>query len=486
MPEVSARLQRRRPNVLWFTSDQQRFDTIGALGNPHVKTANLDRMVAEGVAFTHAFCQSPVCTPSRASFLTGLFASTIRANRNGNARFSNAAPLVTKLFADAGYVCGNVGKLHLASAADGREARVDDGYSTFDYSLAPRAHGGYDYVDWIAGKGQAISQLAEDPDGFPVELHQSTWCAERACDFIVRNADRPWLLTVNPFDPHPPFDPPRVWREKFDWRAMPGPHYRDTDLAQQAALAPADFQTRARPPHEVPRDDTTPKVYATGAALGLHEDVRKLQAAYYAMIGLLDAQFGRILDRLSELGLADDTLVIFTSDHGEMLGDHGLLLKGARFYEGLVRVPLLVRYPAAMRAGLRSDALVQLTDIVPTLLDLCAVAQPARLEGRSLLPIARGEADPHCHRAFVRAEYFDALKLPAGTNATMYRTRAHKIVAYHGHDFGELYDLAKDPWEFENLWHLPEHRLAKLELLQASFDASISVLDRGPPRTTNW
>lgn len=473
------------PNILWFTSDQQRFDTIGALGNPHVKTPNLDRLVADGVSFTHAFCQSPVCTPSRSSFLTGLFPSTIRANRNGNAAFSGAAPLMTRLFADSGYVCGNVGKLHLAAAAGGREARTDDGYTTFDYSLAPRAHGGYDYADWLAAKGYSIGELAEDPDGIPPDLHQSTWCAERACEFISRSAGRPWLLTVNPFDPHPPFDPPRAWRERFDWRAMPGPHYRDSDLAQQAALARADFQTRARPPHEVPREGATPKVYATGAALGLHEDVRKLQAAYYAMIGLLDEQFGRILDHLTALGLADDTLVVYTSDHGEMLGDHGLLLKGARFYEGLVRVPLILRLPGAA-AGLRSDALVQLTDIAPTLLDLCGVGRPSRLEGRSLLPIARGEADPRRHRDFVRAEYFDALELPAGTHATMYRTERRKLVVYHGRPFGELYDLTNDPWEFGNLWDDPARLSEKLALIHASFDASIAALDTGPARASNW
>jgi arylsulfatase A-like enzyme len=473
-------------NVLWFTTDQQRFDTIASLGNGFVFTPNIDRLASDGVAFTHAFCQSPICTPSRSSFLTGLMPSTIRANRNGNARFSGVAPLVSKMFADAGYVCGNIGKLHLAAAADGPEHRVDDGYTTFEYSLAPREHGGYDYAAWVRAKGEDIGTLANRADGVPTHLHQPTWCAERACEFISRNSDARWFLTVNPFDPHPPFDPPREWREKFDWRAMPGPHFRDSDMAQQSALGRIDFQTRPRPPAEVSANADAPKVYTTGAALGLHEDVRRLQAAYYAMIALVDDQFGRILEHLARLGQDRDTLVIFTSDHGEMLGDHGRLLKGARFYEGLVRVPLIMRLPGRFEAGLRSDALVQLTDIVPTLLETASLPPPPRLEGKSLVPIASGGAPAHRHRDFVRAEYFDALKLPAGSSATMFRTRSHKLVVYHDEDLGELYDLTSDPWEFDNLWDRPDFQVLKADLILRSFNASVAALDKGPPRASRW
>src|SRR5262245_1901054 len=134
----------RPPNILWYCADQQRFDTIGALGNPHVRTPNFDRLAAEGVAFTHAYCQSPICTPSRASFLTGRYPSGVRVNTNGNTHFPRDETLVTRLLADAGYMCGLIGKLHLAGACYGREARVDDGYSFFRYSHAPRP-------DWPKG-----------------------------------------------------------------------------------------------------------------------------------------------------------------------------------------------------------------------------------------------------------------------------------------------------------------------------------------------
>ena len=126
-----------QPNILWFCTDQQRFDTIHALNNPHIHTPNLDRLCAEGTAFTHAHCQNPICTPSRSSFMTGMYPSSIRACTNGNEFFSNDAPLVTRLLANAGYTCGLSGKLHVASAWRGEENRVEDGYSFFKYSHSP-------------------------------------------------------------------------------------------------------------------------------------------------------------------------------------------------------------------------------------------------------------------------------------------------------------------------------------------------------------
>lgn len=474
-----------RPNILWFTTDQQRFDTIGALGNPYVATPVMDGLVSEGAAFTHAFCQSPICTPSRSSFLTGMYPSTIRANRNGNAEFTTSAPLVTRLFADDGYICGNVGKLHLANASQGIEQRADDGYTVFDYSLAPRPHGGYAYADWVRGKGCDLAELVASADGVPAELHQTTWCAERSIDFLTAHRDRQFMLTVNPFDPHPPFDAPLSYREQFDPETMPGPHYRESDLTAQAALEAVDFQTKARPPA---RDDSaeTPARYSNGSALGLHEDMRRLQADYYAMIKQVDDQLGRVLDHLDALGLTDKTLVIFTSDHGEMLGDHGLLLKGARFYEGLVRVPLIFKGPGLVADRPRSPALVELTDIAPTLLDLAGLAVPEAMQGLSLAPILRGEADPSHHRDFVRCEYFDAVDLPDATAATMFRTERYKLVRYHNHGLGELFDLTFDPWEHDNLWTSPEYRDVKLDLLERSFDASTMAMDTGPKRVAPW
>jgi len=478
-----------QPNILWICTDQQRYDTIGALGNSYVSTPNIDRLVAEGVTFTHAYCQSPICTPSRAGFLTGQYPSTVHINGNGLATFPDHPPLVTRLLADGGYDCGLIGKLHLASAYQRIEQRVDDGYRYWQYSHAPRDDWpqGHDYADWVRAKGYVLGELTKDPAGVPAELHQTTWCAEKTIEFIREEREGPWLASVNIYDPHPPFNPPQAYRDLFDPAQMPGPHFRESDLAQQAKLAAVDFQSKGRTPDNL--DIKSPVLPASplnpdwlGHESAGKRDAWTLQAAYYAMIKLIDDQLGRILGALEESGQRDNTVIIFTSDHGEMLGDHGLIQKGCRFYEGLVRVPLIWSWPGHFEAGLRSDALVELTDKAPTLLALAGQTPPAHMQGRSLLPILTGEAAPDQHRDFVRSEYYDALGLADGSFATMVRDRRYKLVVYHGHGLGELYDLQADPHEFTDLWDDPAHQAIKLDLMQRSFDASMLAMDRGPQR----
>ncbi|MCL4861208.1 MAG: sulfatase-like hydrolase/transferase [Caldilineaceae bacterium] len=475
-----------QPNILWICTDQQRYDTIAALGNPHVSTPNIDRLAAEGVAFTHAYCQSPICTPSRASFLTGMHPSAVHVNGNGNDTFPDQPPLVTRRLADVGYACGLIGKLHLASAHQRIEPRVDDGYQYWQYSHAPRDDWptGHDYADWVRSQRHSLKALIQDPAGVPAELHQTTWCAEKTIDFIRQPHPGPWLASVNIYDPHPPFNPPQAYRGLFDPAQMPGPLFRASDLDQQQRLAAIDFQSQARHPDALDiKNPVLPQ--PPGMEQDDHtnaRDARTLQAAYYAMIKLIDDQVGRIVQALEESGQRNNTVIIFTSDHGEMLGDHGLIQKGCRFYEGLVRVPLIWSWPGRFRQGLRSDALVALLDIAPTLLDLAGQPIPERMQGRSLLPILTGQTDPDQHHDYVRCEYYDALALPDSSFATMYRDQQHKLVVYHGHGLGELYDLHADPGEFTNLWDDPAHQPLKLALLQRSFDASMLAMDRGPRR----
>jgi choline-sulfatase len=460
-----------RPNILWICTDQQRFDTIHALGNDCIHTTNLDRLVGEGTAFTHAYCQCPICTPSRASFLTGMYPSTVRACCNGNDYWAGAAPLVTKMLSDAGYECGLSGKLHLAAAEDRVEKRGEDGYTDFHWSHGPihLDHPGHEYDAWLEEKGHSLAELRSDPAAIPPQLHQTTWCADRAIDFIESGGEGPWLFSVNMFDPHPPFDPPQEYLDRYPVEDMPGPHFRESDLEAQERLAEVDFQNPARRPEEF------------GA--------KGKQAAYWAMVELIDENVGRMLDALERTGQAGNTLVIFTSDHGEMLGDHGLLKKGCRFYEGLTRVPLIMRWPGRWEEGLRSDALVELTDLAPTLLEAAGMEVPARMQGLSLMPILRGEAHPARHRDFVRCEYYAALpqgRQPApnaGSRATMIRNDRYKLAVYHGTGQGELFDLEEDPWEHNNLWHDPAHRDLRSDLMRRSFDALAGAVDLGPPIT---
>ena len=484
-----------RPNILWYCTDQQRFDTIRSLGNAHIRTPNIDRLLTEGVGFTRAYCQSPICTPSRASFLTGMYPSAVAVNGNGVPRFPacHAEHLIPRRLSDAGYDCGLIGKLHISSAYGGREERVQDGYRYFQYSHAPKGPllPGHDYARWIADQGYDPSDLIEptvrkeeyrdgerlrnfgglviptrENDNIPPHLHQSHWCTEKAIEFISQNRTGPWMLSVNPFDPHPPFDAPWEYYHRYDAKNLPGAHFREEDLAHQDRVAGqgVDFQTRPRDPEAF--------------------DHKEVQASYYAMIELIDNEFGRILQYLEEEGLRHNTLVIFMSDHGESLGDHGLLLKGCRFIEGLVRVPLVISWPRRYRSGLISDALVELIDLAPTIYEAAGVSTPFFLQGGSLSGLLTGEQVQH--RQFVRCESFGSIDYPDQTEATMYRDERWKLVAYHGKALFELYDLQSDPWEHKDLSEDPAYRDVRNRLLQASFDAAIRARTPQEPRVAPY
>ena len=461
------------PNILWICTDQQRYDTIGALNNTQVHTPNIDKLVESGVAFERAFCQSPICTPSRGSFLTGMYPSTIHGCFNGNETWDEAAPLVTALLADAGYDCALAGKLHLAGACGRIEPRPrHDGYRVFDWSHDPEDiwEEGHAYADWIAEQGHNLGELRKRPHEFPPELHQTTWCSDRALDFIeADHSGKPWLMSVNIFDPHEPFDPPQPYLDRFDVDSMSGPLFRESDLEAQAKLGAIDFQTPVRRPDDF--------------------NAKWIQAAYYAMIELIDDNVGRMIDALESTGQRENTIVIFMSDHGEMLGDHGLLQKGCRFYEGLARVPLILSWPGQFLQGARRGALVELMDIAPTLLELAGLPIPERMQGRSLTSLLTEADAPDALRDFVRCEYYNAINTThnapfTGTYATMLRDQRYKLIVYHGHGLGELFDLASDPGEFDNLWDDPALQSTKLRLLQQSFDALALATDLGTNAVT--
>jgi len=459
----------KRPNILWICTDQQRYDTIHALGNKHIRTPNIDKLVANGTAFEHAYCQTPICTPSRGSFLTGMYPSTIHACINGSDHWDEAAPLITKMLAYIGYDCGLAGKLHLSSAmAHEPELRPkDDGYRRFWYSHAPHQGigKGNQYTDWLESIGQDYRKLKKKYGYIPAKWHQTTWCADRAIEFMKEKRSGPWLFSVNIYDPHGPFDPPQKYVDRYDIDSLPGPQFRESDIAAQKCFDGINYRGRA--------GDTR------------NRRGKERQAKYWAQIELIDENVGRMLDALEETGQRENTVVIFTSDHGDMTGDHGLVAKGCRFYDPLVRVPLIFSWPGHFKAGLRSEGLVELTDIVPTLLEVNNMPVPDRIQGRSLLPILEGRANPHEHREFVRSVFYRVTQGPQ-SYATMLRTKKYKIVNYHGHNPGELFDLQKDPYEFDNLWDNPDYAEVRFELMKKSFDALAFAVDTGPPRVGRY
>jgi arylsulfatase len=476
-----------RPNILWICSDQQRFDTIRSLGNDHIRTPNIDRLADEGVAFTQAYCQSPVCTPSRASFLTGRYPRTTRCRQNGQTIPADER-LLPRILTDAGYVCGLAGKLHLSSCSEGKvEERIDDGYSVFHWSHHPRPDWPENaYQQWLAAQGVSWDDLypAEETAyvraGMPAEYHQTTWCGQMAIDFIRESASgnpvslenrvsAPWLFSVNMFDPHHPFDPPAEYLQRYDPANMPLPKWRPGELDNKPLVQQRDH----RGAHDQPG-------YMEFAALS-GDDKRRITAACYAMVELIDHEVGRMLACLEETGQRENTIVIFMSDHGEMLGDHGIYLKGPHFYDEAVRVPLVMSWPGHFEAGLRSDALVELTDLAPTLLEACGLTPEPQMQGRSFHGILTGAWDPHHHRESVFCEYLNSWTHHRAY-ASMLRTATEKIVVHHGAEPGELYDLAADPAEFVNLWDNPAHTPLKARLLKDLSDRLAYTADPLPLR----
>ena len=489
----------RRPNILWYCSDQQRWDTIGALGQPHIATPMLDELCAGGVAFRRAYTQSPICTPSRASFLTGRYPASHHVYRNGNAWFPAQEKLVTRLFADAGYDCGLVGKLHL-TAAKYYEKRPDDGYRVFHWSHHPHPDfmRGHDYENWLRHEKKVDPVALYGPHnafcapGVPAEYHQTTWVSEMAIRFITEQREGPWMLSLNPFDPHAPFDAPPEYLARVDAESLPMPLFRDSDIERQKAFVAIDQQTKVAVDPRLRRKvaavvETEHDLVASAPPQAY--DALEVKAHYYAMIMLLDDQLRRIVDVLRDTGQLDNTIIVYMSDHGELLGDHGLILKGCRFFDGLVRVPLIFSWPGELRAGLRSDALVESVDVAPTLLEAAGLEVPRSMQGRSLLPLMRGQADPHHHKPAVVSEFKDSIGGPQHadhSHGSMVFDGRYKSVVYHGHRIGELYDTQADPGEFDNLWDDPAARELKLDRLKFHLDAMMATVSAGPERSVAY
>tara|TARA_B100000676_G_scaffold277171_1_gene298622 strand:+ start:442 stop:1989 length:1548 start_codon:yes stop_codon:yes gene_type:complete len=464
------------PNILWICTDQQRADTIAALGNPHIRTPHLDALTANGTAFTRAYCQSPVCTPSRASFLTGRYPRTTRCRQNGQAMPPNEK-LISRLFADAGYTCGLAGKLHLATCANGVvEKRIDDGYDVFHWSHHPQPDWPENaYTQWLTAQGTNWKELYGGPStpyvkhGIPAEFSQTTWCANMAIDFLREQKGRPWFFSYNCFAPHHPFDPPGDYLARYNPDELPLPKTHPDEPTSKTTYQQLDSKFSHNDPN------------GYDVAAMTDRDRREVTAAYYAMIQLIDENVGRMIAALEETGQLENTLVIFMSDHGEMLGDHGIYLKGPHFYEEAVRVPLIISWPGQIATAQCAEGLIELTDLAPTLLAAAALPIPEAMQGKSLLPILKSNADSADHRDYVFSEYYNAWS-HRHSYGSMYRTNTHKMIVYHGTDQGELYDLENDPDEFTNLWHHAETTSLKTELLKATFDASVFTMDPTPLR----
>lgn len=424
-----------RPNILVLMTDQHRADALGCAGNPILRTPALDAIAASGVRFTNACASTPVCVASRMSFITGHRAA--RTHWVDNGALPGPAPelpTMMRLLLQAGYWTQGVGKMHfrgrsygfrkLLTMEEGVAHRVDDDYLRYLRDAGVQARFPKGIRDLLYFQPQT--------SGVPEEHSASNWVTDRSLEFLREHAryrpGQPFFLWSSWIAPHPPFAPSAPWDERYDPAAMPLPEYPDRPLRDLPS---------ALWPHRARLD-------------GAHRDparMRRLRALYYGLIGQVDDGIGRIMAALRELRLEENTVVLFTADHGEMLGDHGLSQKNCP-YEAAVRVPLLLRWPRRTRAGAACGDPVGLTDVLPTLIAELRLDYPGSqgpLPGESLLGAPGGGL------ASGRSDYV----IDYGQGARRWiavRTRRYKYALF-ACDGGreELYDLRADPRERVNL-----------------------------------
>lgn len=468
-----------RPHIVLVMTDQQRFDTIRALGADHMHTPNLDRLVQEGVSFDNCFINAPSCVPSRASLFSGYSPHTSGVLRNGQIW---SRTWVEKL-KQSGYHCVNVGKMHTIpyDAPAGFNER-------FVVENKDRFFEGRWYADeWdksLVHQGvtkpsrasyRALPDYAERLGAFdwPLEdkQHSDVFVAETAMWWLeTRPKPDALFMQVGFVGPHPPYDPPKRYSDAYlDKPDLPVPDVR----AEELATLPASLKAKREHDINVDHDAVSWSLDPTP------EQLRRLRAHYDGNVTLIDEQFGRLVETLERQGYLDNCVVIFMSDHGDNLGEHGLSQKWS-MYDMVTRVPAIVWAPGRFAGGKRLKQMCQLFDFGPTILELAGLTPPADMEAASLLPALRG--DTWEGREAVFCEQVGDVAMANTKLITMIRTERDKAVLFLGSGDGQYFDLVADPKEERNLWNEPavQPRLAELreKLLAWRLESTVHTMDR--------
>ncbi|MCA9836164.1 MAG: sulfatase-like hydrolase/transferase [Trueperaceae bacterium] len=509
----------KKPNILLITSDQQHFDTLGVT-NPKIKTPALDRLCQEGTRFTRAYCPNPVCTPSRSSIITGMYPSQHGAWTIG-VKLPEDVPTVGEHLKSGGYKTGLIGKAHFQPLAsvEGSESiecqptlrdlefwrEFTGPWYGFDHielarNHADESHAGQHYAIWLEEKGlkdwrdyfqpvpgetSAKAPKINEKIGYwvrkdrawelPEDLHYTTWTGERSLAFIEEavKEDEPFFLWSSFHDPHPPYTVPEPWASMYDPEDMPigrvieGEHDKNPWHFRETQKEKASFGDWHKP------------FQAHGCSSHLYpeEELKKDMAVYYGMISFMDKEIGRILDKLDELGIADNTIVVFSTDHGHFIGQHGLIAKGPFHYEDMLKLPFIVRWPGQVPANTSSDALQSLVDLAPTFLSASGQKVPGEMQGVNQLGVWQGSEEQA--RDYILCENRHNPVMP---HLRTYVNERYKITVYREADYGELFDLRADPNELNNLWDEPEAQGIKLELLHKFMQASLKTEPTRMPR----
>jgi arylsulfatase A-like enzyme len=473
-----------RPNIVFIMSDDHAAHAVSAYGSRVNRTPHIDRLARDGMRFDHVFVTNSICTPSRATILTGQY-SHVNGVTMFN-RFDSGRRTVATLLQAAGYHTGMIGKWHLGSDPSGFDRwEILPGQGAYHNPLLYTASGERTYT------GRYVTDVITD----------------LAMDFIRdRPKDRPFFLMLHHKAPHRAWEPAEPYRSQFAERWIPEPptlfdsYATRTDALRENRQRVADDLTnrdlKIEPPPGLGGEELTAWLRIKPAAVTVARGTttstltgddlvrwkyQRYMRDYLATIQSVDDNVGRLLDYLDRAGLAQNTMVIYTSDQGFFLGDHGLYDK--RFmYEEALRMPFLVRWPAAVKAGVRSDALAINADFAPTFLDAAGVPVPADMQGRSLLPLLAGRTPADWRQSVYYRYYHD----PGDHNTRAHygvRTATHKLIHFWKKDQWELFDLSADPAELHNLYGVPEHEAitaslkAELRRLRESFNDDDRLAD---------
>ncbi|MFR9708118.1 sulfatase [Paenibacillus sp. MB22_1] len=502
-----------RPNILFIHTDQQRADSLGCYGNTVIRTPNLDQLAASGTLFENAHCTHPLCMPSRATLLTGRYMHAHRLYRNG-IPLSKQEQTIAHLLSKSGYATALIGKAHFTPykgdpKVNPESVQINNGvapeecwaywqrfegpYYGFDHVQMSMGHGDYGmmgghYGLWVHEQHPDKVPLfdqdihGEPSDGVyrswksavPLEIHSSTWTTNKAIEFIKQNKDRPFYAWIGYQEPHEPFNPPRPYCDMYDPQEILLPVGRDGEWGSE-------------PPEHV-------QYYLNrGKWKDIREEkVREIIAHYYGCVSMIDDCIGRLMKTLEEEGLADNTIIVFTSDHGEWLGDHGLWLKGAVHARGLTRIPLMIKWPGTTVSGRRVSNVASLIDVMPTLLDAAGAEIPYGVQGTSLRSVLAGEQDKvrdyalieHRHEPYHLNIQLEKEELVINKGREEWHmktivTDRYRLSYIPSAQYGELYDHQTDPDELNNLWDkFPELRVQlQLQLLDSLIETE-EVLPR--------
>jgi arylsulfatase A-like enzyme len=519
------------PNFILFITDQHRADFLGCYGHPVLRTPHIDSIAAKGTMFGRLYVASPVCMPNRASLMTGRMPSVHGVRSNGIPLSMNAVTFVD-LLRDAGYHTALIGKSHLQNftswppivkrqpAREGyrepsgdlvqalrndlshrayeqetpeywnvKDARIQTPFYGFDHVSLVRAHGdeaGGDYDRWLAERAPKAKALLgpknSSPHDYtvpqayrtaiPEELYPTAFIGDRAQAYLqAADADRPFFLMVSFPDPHHPFNPPGKYWDMYKPEQFPVPEaFRRNDWMPPPLVRNIIAEREAGNANL--RGMNTISVSA--------REAQEARALTCGMIACIDDAIGGVLRTLDQTGRRPDTVIMFTSDHGDHLGDHRLMLKGAEHYQSIVRVPFIWSDPQATDYPAVADALASTLDISATVLDRARIEPFTGIQGRSLLPVLHGAT---ALRESVFIQYDHQHPSPGTDVPPRVHTvidRRYRLSVFHGTGWGELYDLEADPGEFENLWDDPTHASTRARMAERLLLAEIEHIDRVP------